>query len=327
MRSWDIWDSVHAEAFLVSYPPNLRYLTNVSIDSGVLLIRPRSQTLFVYALEEEYAKRHVHRGIRVRMMSDWMRSMQGVQSCGFESDRVLVSDLIYWTRKFKNTKFVRCMGIIERLRRQKSPKELQHIKHALAITEKLLSRVFSALKTFPTEEGLAWELTCLAHTLGAEGMAFPPIVAFGPHTSRPHHWPTNRKLKKGDVVQIDIGAKVNGYCADRSEVYFTGKPSRLESQVHDAVREAKDVAIAAVKPGMTTHALDHIARSVLKKHGFEKYFCHGLGHGVGLEIHEGVSLSSKFPDTPLLKNEVITIEPGVYIPGKFGMRLEDMVFV
>lgn len=323
----DILQLANIEAFLVSHSANIRYLTGVENDGGLLLISARGMTMFVYALDNESTKKNVRSGVRVKDISSMEHALKNVHRCGFESDDVSVSVLAKWKRKFKNTKFVRSMGLIEEWRRQKSSKELHMIRSALRMTEVLLSGVPARLKKCPTEKELAWLLESQAHTLGAEGLAFEPIVAFGSHTSRPHHRPTDRKLKKGDLVQIDIGARVHGYCADRSEIYFTGKPSLLEKHVYASVWNAKNIAIAAVKPGVTTHVLDQIARTVLRKDGFEKYFCHGLGHGVGLDIHEGVSISSKGPDIPLLKNEVITIEPGVYIPGKFGMRLEDMVFV
>lgn len=166
-----------------------------------------------------------------------------------------------------------------------------------------------------------------AHELGAEGMAFPSIVAFGKNSSRPHHHPTSQKLKKGDLVQIDIGAKYNNYCSDRSVVFFTKKPTPVQQKAFSAVYEAKEKAKRAVKKGASTQTLDRIARDVLKKYGMEDAFTHSLGHGVGLDIHEGVTLSSRAPDKKLLKGEVITIEPGVYFEGKFGIRLEDMVIV
>jgi Xaa-Pro aminopeptidase len=163
--------------------------------------------------------------------------------------------------------------------------------------------------------------------LGADGLAFDPIVAFGTHTSSPHHHPTSRALQKGHLVQIDVGAKVKGYCGDMSEVYFTAKPTALQKKVYDTLTEAKNKAMRSVKAGVTTHALDRIARDVLKRDGFDAYFTHALGHGVGLDIHEGVTLSQKAPAQTLLAGEVITIEPGVYFDGKWGMRVEDMIVV
>lgn len=129
------------------------------------------------------------------------------------------------------------------------------------------------------------------------------------------------------MVQIDIGVKVRGYCSDRSAVYFTAPMTAQQKKIYDAVSDAKDTAKRAAKKGASVRELDRIAREVLAEYGLEKYFTHSLGHGVGLDIHEGVSLSARAPDDRLLSGEVITIEPGVYIPGKFGMRLEDMVIV
>ena len=191
----------------------------------------------------------------------------------------------------------------------------------------MIRRVPRALRAGVTERSVAWKLQEWALELGAEGLSFDPIVAFGTHTSRPHHHPTNRTFSKGHIVQIDVGARYKGYCADQSMVFFTGKPTSLQQRVYDAVLDAKEAAMKAVCAGVETGDLDALAFDVLKEHGFAKYFCHALGHGVGLEVHEGVSLSSSGKSQKLLTNEIVTIEPGVYLPGKFGIRLEEEVIV
>lgn len=201
------------------------------------------------------------------------------------------------------------------------------MRRAERITEALLQRVPAALRARSTERELAWKLQCWARGLGADALAFDPIVAFGAHTSRPHHHPTDRRLRGGDLVQIDVGARFRGYCADRSAVYFTGEPTEEQAKAHAALTEALAAAKAAAKAGNTNRALDRLARRVLRRHGFDKEFCHALGHGVGLEVHEGITLSAKAPLARMLRHEVLAIEPGLYFPGKFGMRLEEMVYV
>lgn len=191
----------------------------------------------------------------------------------------------------------------------------------------MMDRIPSVLKGSITEKQLAEKLRQWAVELGADGLSFDPIVAFGTNSSSPHHHPSSRKLSKGHVVQIDIGARVNGYCADQSCVFFTAKKTPLQKRVFAAVSEAKSASINAIKVGVTNHKLDQIARDILKEENLEQYFTHSLGHGVGLDIHEGVSLSLKAKKTKLLKGEIITIEPGVYIPEKFGMRLEEEIIV
>ncbi|TSC79049.1 MAG: Xaa-Pro dipeptidase [Candidatus Peregrinibacteria bacterium Gr01-1014_25] len=200
------------------------------------------------------------------------------------------------------------------------------MKRARGLTKELLRRVPSALRVGMTERSLSWRIEQWARELGAERMAFDTIVGFGSHTSMPHHRPTSRTLRKGHLVQIDLGIVYRGYCSDLSEVFFTARPSAMEEKVVGALKEAKKTATRAAVAGAVAADIDQAARRILRSYGLEEAFCHALGHGVGLEVHEGVTISPKSKDR-LLPGEVITIEPGVYFPGKFGMRVEDMVFV
>jgi Xaa-Pro aminopeptidase len=201
------------------------------------------------------------------------------------------------------------------------------MRRAERMTQELLRRVPTALRRNVTEKALAWKLAQWAQELGADRLAFDPIVAFGTHTSRPHHQPTTRALQKGHLVQIDVGAVYRGYCADMSRVFFTAKPTAEQERAYRAVMEAKETAQAAIRAGVSTKELDQQARGVLRSYGMEAAFTHALGHGLGLEVHEGVTVSSHAPLRTLVPGEVITVEPGVYFPGKFGIRIEDMAVV
>lgn len=260
-------------------------------------------------------------------LEDLPTILKTIGQCGIEGDDVTIERLARWKHKYPSTKFVRTTGVIEEFRRQKTDLELRYLKRARRLTRELLRRVPSALRPGITEEWLARQLKMWALELGADGLSFEPIVGFGTHTAIPHHHPTSRTLQKGHLVQIDVGVLYKGYCGDMSEVYFTAPPSKYQKRVYRALNKAKNAAMDAVKPGVTNHKLDQIARHILAEEGIDQYFTHSLGHGVGLEIHEGISLSQKSPKTALVKNEVITIEPGAYFPGKFGMRVEDMIVV
>ena len=216
---------------------------------------------------------------------------------------------------------------MEELRRVKSSKEIIQIRRACAITKRVLALIPKLLKPGITERALALKIYVLSVESGAEALAFETIVAFGSNTSRPHHHPTNRPFKRGDLVQIDMGVKVNGYCSDYSRVFFTGPKTPKQQKAYQAILQAKKAAKAAAKPGASTRTLDRIARAELKKFGFSKEFSHALGHGVGLEVHEVPVLSAKAPDVKLKKGEVIAIEPGLYFAGEWGMRVEDTVMV
>ncbi len=313
-------------ALLVSDPLSIRFLTSLRLTAGLLLILPRRALLFVDARYTDAAERFAQ-GVTVREFGELGKVLEDVPVCGIEAEEVTVARLASWKTKYKNTKFVRTVGAVGAFRRQKTDTELRSLRRAHKITSELLRRVPSALRKNITEEGLARKLHQWALELGADGMAFDPIVGFGTHTGSPHHSPTSRSLKPGHIVQIDVGARVDGYCGDRSEVYFTAPPTPLQRRMYQTLCLARDRAMKAAKAGVTNHALDTIARDVLRKDGLDEAFTHALGHGVGLEVHEGITLSQKAPKTTLLSREVIAIEPGAYFPGRFGMRVEDMVFV
>ncbi|MDA0375705.1 MAG: Xaa-Pro peptidase family protein [bacterium] len=326
-RTSEILTASKTDAFLVTNLTNIHYLSGREVSTGFVLITAKKMTLLVDSRYREAAEKSVRKGIKVDDIDALKSLLKPIKRCGFESEDVTVARRAAWKKKLLNTKFVQSRGIIEEFRRSKEPDELQHFRKAQAITHQLMDTVPTLLKGSITEKQLAEKLRQIAIELGADELSFDPIVAFGTHTSSPHHHPSSRKLSKGHIVQIDIGARVNGYCADQSQVFFTAKKTPLQKKVYDALNRAKRESIAAIKSGVTNHQLDKIARDILKEDDLEQYFTHSLGHGVGLDIHEGVSISGKAKKQKLLKNEIITIEPGVYIPGKFGMRLEEEIIV
>ena len=323
----DLLRRASTSAFLVTDLTNIRYLTGLTLSAGVLLVLPRRFVLFVDSRYTQAAERAAAHYFAVEDIATLQAALKKIRSVGFEADKVTMERFGLWKKKFKSTKFVQHMDIVEQFRRAKTDEERAKLKKAERITEELLRRIPLALKKGITEEELARKITIWALELGAEGMSFDPIVGFGTHTSAPHHRPTKRTLKKGHIVQIDIGAKYRGYSADRSEVFFTATPSPIVQKVYDTLCEARDTVMEMAVPGASTHALDRAARKILAREGIEYAFTHALGHGVGLDIHEGVSISSKGKDEKLVRGEVITVEPGVYFPGKFGMRVESMVYV
>lgn len=314
-------------AFLVTNLTNIRYITGTEVSAGAVLVMPRCMLFFLDPRYCEGAAKNPPEGCTVRSLDDLARALSKIPLCGCEAETVTLAQRDRWRRSFDSTKFLPRQGVIPTLRRAKHPDELTLFRRAQRITRDLLKRIPDALRTGVTECSLAWKLQMWAQELHADHMAFDPIVAFGEHTSRPHHHPTTRALKKGDIVQIDAGARFGGYCADQSAVFFTGKKTQEQERALAAVSEAKRAAEREVCVGASTHVLDRIARSVLRKYGLEDAFVHSLGHGVGLEIHEGVTLSEKRPEEKLLQSEIVTIEPGVYFPGKFGIRLEDEIIV
>lgn len=306
---------------------NVRYLSGIPVSAGCLFVNGRRTILFVDSRYRESAQKNVYGNVTVKDPKEIPDILAEHKECGFEAQHVSVLRHQLWKGKYKKTKFVPREDVVEFFRRSKDDQELVAMRKAERITRELLRRVPGVLRHPLTELDLSRKLQIWALELGADGMAFETIVAFGPHTSVPHHRPTSRMLKKGQLVQIDLGAKVKGYCADAAEVFFTTRPTELQERVYGALVDAQKAALKLIKPGVLNRNLDRAARAVLDEEGLDPYFTHALGHGVGLDVHEGVTISSKAPEQKLLKNEVITVEPGVYFEGKFGMRVERMVAV
>ncbi len=313
------------QALLISDPLNIRYLTGLPAEHGLLLIQKKGMALFVNVLELEAAKAR-KASVAVRDLATLEAAMKTVRICGYEEHNVTVARLKRWKKIFPKTTWKGVSETAESFRRTKDAGELKAILKANSITEDILSQIPSLLRPGITEAGIAWIIESFAREMGAEKMGFETIVAFGSNTSRPHHRPTQKKLKKRDIIQIDMGVVINGYTSDRSAVFFKGKPTEKQKEVLSALNEAKNAGIDAIAPGVSCSEPDLAARAVLRQYKLEKYFIHSLGHGVGLDVHEGVTLSKKSKQV-LLEQEVVTVEPGVYFSGKWGMRVEDMVVV
>lgn len=313
--------------FLVTNPVNVRYLTGLNMSFGMAFITQRTRTLYTDPRYLESAESSCAAGWKVKHYDRLQRDVKTYDECGFESRHVTVSHLESLKKKCKGVRFKPCKEVVEHFRRSKDDDELKAFKRSQKITRSIMKRIPQVLIPGVTEADIAWRIREWAHDAGADDLSFDPIVAFGSNSSRPHHQPGIATLKKRDIVQIDCGVKYKGYCSDQSRVFFVGEPTAKMREVHAAVSEAKDAVEKSIKVGATNHELDRVARESLRSHELEQFFTHALGHGVGLDIHEGVSLSSKAKKTALMKHEIVTVEPGVYIPGTFGIRIEDEIVI
>jgi Xaa-Pro aminopeptidase len=315
-------------AFLITNEVNIRYLTGFSHTDGLLLALPKGYVFYLNPLIDAYVKDELaYKDIAIKPSRALAIDMRRHPVCGFEEEDVSAGRMRRWKKQFPRTRFVPAGQVIEECRRQKNDDELKAIRRALKITREIFRRIPSALRRATTEKALAAKIEQWARELGAEEMAFPPIVAFGTHTARPHHHPTGRKLKKGHVVLIDAGVSCDGYKSDMTRTYFTSQPTPEQARAYEAVVEAKMAAEALLKPGVLNIDLDKAARAVLGKYGLNEYFEYALGHGVGLEVHEGIRLSGRSAPQAVLQREVLAIEAGVHFPGKFGIRVEDTLIV
>jgi Xaa-Pro aminopeptidase len=215
--------------------------------------------------------------------------------------------------------------IVEQARIIKTKAEIEIIAAAMAIGSKALMHAVSKITCGISEKEIAWEAEAAARKLyGADGLSFPVIVASGTNSSKPHHVPTDKKLEKGDFVTIDFGVKYRGYCSDITRTYFIGTPTEKQIEIYETVLNAAETAKAMARIGMSGKELDSIAREIITAAGYGDNFPHSLGHGVGIEVHEAPRISQT-GDQRLEENMVFTIEPGIYVPGFGGVRIEDSV--
>ncbi len=245
---------------------------------------------------------------------------------GYEGNDISLSLFTKVKKISGKVKFENVNHCINELRMSKTETEIKLIKKAQSITDDLLIELKKILKAGMSELDIAWKIRLLAHELGADDISFEPIVAINENAAAPHHQNSSRKLKKGDRLLLDMGVLYQGYASDMTRVLFSKKPTEFEQKIYTIVWTAQEQAIAQIKAGKHGKEIDTIARSVIQDAGYGEYFTHSLGHGIGLDVHELPNLSSRY-DKPLVEHSVVTSEPGIYIEGRIGIRLEDMVIV
>jgi Xaa-Pro aminopeptidase len=249
---------------------------------------------------------------------------------GFESNRISYSNYCKIKESINTnnikTELLPADFLIEDLRVIKTPEEVATMRKALAIAESAYLKTLDAVVPGITETELAWTLEKHMREMGAEGLSFPSIVASGPNSALPHAVPGTRTIQKGETLLFDWGAVFEGYSSDTSRTLWVGTPNETFEKLFSVLFDAQRMAIEAIKPGASTKRVDSIARDHIAKAGYEKRFGHGLGHGVGLEVHEPPRLSP-LKDTELEAGMIVTVEPGIYLPDWGGLRLENMVLV
>jgi Xaa-Pro aminopeptidase len=324
------------DGLLVTHLPDVRYLTGFTGSNAAVVLTGARAVLFTDGRYTAQAKAEA-RGVRVviektsavRAACAWLEAA-GVRRCGFDGTQTTVAGLDAMRKavsgKLRRGMFVAVDALVAKLREVKDADEIAATRKAALLGCALFERMLGFLEPGLTEVAVAAELEHAARLRGAEGMSFETIVASGERSALPHGRATSAKLPKRGFVTLDFGVVLGGYCSDMTRTVHLGKAVPGEWEVYDSVLEAQTAAVARVAPGVTAGEVDEAARSVLRRDGLDRYFSHSTGHGVGLEIHEGPRLAAK--QTQVLQaGMVITIEPGVYMPGKFGLRIEDMVLV
>lgn len=319
-----------ADVFLISNPVNRRYITGFTGSAGLVWISSTKQAIltdFRY-VEQVKAECPGWELIRIETYNDALEELikgENIRSIVFEEEHVTVKQLREWQDRFA-VELKGSSGWVEELRMCKTPAEIEHIRRAAQIGDEAFAELLPNIKSGRTEREIALELEYLMRRKGASAMSFAPIVASGPQSALPHARPGERILSYGDFVVMDFGCVVNGYCSDMTRTIVIGEPEERHLLIYDLVLKAQVEAVEAVAPGKTGAELDAIAREIIAEAGYGDYFGHGLGHSVGLEVHENPRLS-KTDQTVLAPGMIVTVEPGVYLPGFGGVRIEDLVVV
>ncbi len=222
---------------------------------------------------------------------------------------------------------VPCAGMVERLREVKDEQEIAAIRAACELADEALGGLLEGGLVGRSERDLAIDLELRMRRLGAQAPSFPSIVAAGPHGALPHAEPREEPIPRDVLVTIDWGARLDGYCSDCTRTYATGAIDEQAKEVYALVLRAQETALAAVRAGIGGREVDAVARTIIEDAGHAEHFGHGLGHGVGLDVHEAPRLSKTAPEEPLRAGNIVTVEPGVYVPGRLGVRIEDLALV
>lgn len=320
--------------FLSGHPPNVRYLTGFTGSAGYLLAGPDAAGLVTDSRYREQAEQETAAGLSVWVAEDGWReevarrlgSVVGEGPAGFESDHVTVRGREKLSEAAPDVEWAGADGIVEDLRQVKSAAEVERIRRAASLGDRVLGEFLDRVEEGASEADLAAELDYRLRRAGSRGVAFETIVAAGPRSALPHARPTERPVREGDLLLVDFGARVDGYCSDMTRVFCLGPAAPWQARLHGSVRRAQEAALSAVRPGAGVAEVDAAAREALDEAGLSEHFGHSTGHGLGLEVHEAPSLSGR-SEAELREGEVITVEPGAYLSGRGGARLEDDVVV
>lgn len=319
--------SLDLQGLIISNPVNIKYLTNIEAEGVLLLTRKEN----IYITDGRYIE-HVHstltlydeiivNDINSVSKDDYENFFMFCENVGFEENYVTYAGYKELIRKYKINNLVETEHIIEKQRMIKDKEEISNIQKACEITDDCFSYILSYIRPGMTEKQIAEEIEEY-YKRRTDGLAFDTIVASGENTSKPHAVPTERKIQEQDIITIDMGCKVNGYCSDMTRTFFVGSVPEMIKPVYDLVLKNQVQTLEEMKDGASTRMLTKMVENDFKLNGHS--LIHSLGHGLGMEIHEAPYVSYR-TDAQLRENMVVTDEPGIYVPGKFGVRIEDTV--
>jgi len=335
-RVRDRFGDAGIDALLVTHLPNVRYLTGFTGSSAMLLVTldalvftsdGRYRTQAREQLAQSAVDARIEIGSTVAGQRDALAAaLASGARVGLEAHAVTWAQQREFARVLDRHELVATDGIVERVRLVKEPAEVARIRAACAIADDALGSLLPRLAERPTERDFALDLEVEMRRRGASGNSFDPIIASGPNAAKPHARPSDRRVEPGELVVIDFGCIVDGYCSDMTRTVSVGDPGPEARRVWDVMRESQWAGRQAVRAGVGCAEVDRACRDVIVAAGWGDSFVHGTGHGVGLEIHEDPRVAASARDT-LEPGSVVTVEPGVYLPGVGGVRIEDTVVV
>lgn len=331
--------AANLDALVITHPSNRFYLSGYTGDdippnesAGHLIITPDKAILTASTTNSEQARQQatgfeVFDKIRGLAQADVAVLKElGAKRIGFEDDAILYADYQTLATELDGVELVPVGDMVDSLREVKTDEEIALLARAIEITDQAFEQVAATIREGDRERDIAARLERAMVDLGADGVAFPTIVASGPNAALPHHSPGDRQIAAGEPIVIDMGALYNGYCADLTRTVWVGEPDERLREIYPIVLEALTQTAQALRAGVTGKEADEIARKVIGDAGYGDAFVHGLGHGLGVRVHEGPSLGARNVE-PLVAGNVLTIEPGIYLPEWSGVRIEDVVVI
>jgi Xaa-Pro aminopeptidase len=322
----------NVDAILVSQPENRRYLSGFTGSSGWLIITAERAAIATDFRYYEQVAREAPGFELAKIQSRFSDLLPevladlGVRRLGFESQHVTVEQLNTLGKAVEDVEWLPLEGAVEKIRAVKDEAEISALRRSAALTDEAFAHLLEVIEPGMTEREAAWQIEAYMRSHGASKVAFDLIVAAGPNGALPHARPGDQAIQAGAPVVVDIGCILDGYCSDMTRTFCLGEPSPRYLEVWNVVLKAQEAAEAVIRAGMTGVAVDATARDVIVEAGYGDYFGHGLGHGVGLAVHEKPGAGRLSEDT-LEAGMSLTVEPGIYLPGEFGVRIEDLVII
>lgn len=327
----EILGELSLDAFCITHLPNIRYLSGFSGSAGTIFIG-KDKNYFITDFRYKNQSAEQVKGFEIIISYNNVDEFkkifekEGFKKIGFEASHVVVSGADSFKQNFPGVEFVPVMERIEKLTMQKTPDEIEKIKKAAEISDRTFEKILKFIKPGMRELEVSAEITYTHKKLGAAKDSFDAIVASGYRGALPHGVASDKIIQKGEMVTIDFGCVYDGFCSDITRTISVGEPSEEMRKIYGIVLEAQLKAVAAAKGGVSSKSVDSVARDFIASKGYGDKFGHGLGHGLGIEVHEIPSVSQR-ADMPLPVGTVVTIEPGIYVEGLGGVRIEDDVLI